>query len=167
MKRGWKIFALTILVLIATIIVIRANSLKEIDDVSPGVYCHEEYLKKANVLWVIPKFQNTPISENQTWCKNLLELNKTLGLHGIFHSHKEFNYYVNETEFQEAIQIFEKCFNQTPTMFKPPYLAISKENKNLIKKYGLKIKNPFQQTIHKVYHCNNTGTFSNKFHDLF
>ncbi len=170
MKRVWKIliFLILIIILIALIlIVVRANNPREIDDVSSGIFCDKEYLKKADVLWIIPKFQNTPISENQTWCSEILALNKTLGMHGIYHSYKEFNYYVNETEFQEAIQIFEKCFNQTPTMFKPPYLVISEQNKNLVKKYNMKLKNSFHQTISKVYHCNNTGTFSNKFHDFF
>ena len=52
-------------------------------------------------------------------------------------------------------------------MFKPPGLAISMQNRRLVKDNGMKLKRNFNQIIHKVYHCNNTGRFSNKFIDLF
>lgn len=166
MKRVWKILILIVFIILACLIIIRANTVREIDDVTPGISCEKEYLEKSNILWIIPRFENIPISENKKWCSEILALNKTLGMHGIYHSHKEFKNYVNETEIQEAIQIFEDCFNQTPTMFKPPQLIISKKNKKLIENLGFEIRNGFQQTTHKVYHCDNTGTFSNKFHDV-
>ena len=166
MKRVWKILILIVFIILACLIIIRANTVREIDDVTPGISCEKEYLEKSNILWIIPRFHNIPISENQTWCQEISSLNKTLGMHGIYHSHKEFRNYINESEFKEAINIFENCFNQTPTMFKPPHLDISDQNKILIKKKKLKLNTKFQQIIHKVYHCSNTGTFSNKFHDI-
>ena len=135
MKRIWKILFcifLIIIIILACLLIIRANTTKEIDDVSPRIICEQEYLQKADVLWIIPRFQNKPISENLEWCQEILNLNKTIGMHGIYHSHKEFENYVNKTEFQEAIQIFEDCFGHKPKIFKAPQLEISKENKKII-----------------------------------
>jgi predicted deacetylase len=150
-----KYFLLFIILILALILFnIRVFSQKQIDDVSPNIKCNQKYLEKSEILWIIPKFENKSISENKNWCQEILNLNKTLGLHGIYHSHyKEFNQKISEKEFQEAIQIFEDCFNQTPTMFKPPQLSISKENKELIENYNLTIKGKLNQFFHKVYHC--------------
>jgi len=107
------------------------------------------------------------ISENKTWCQEILSLNKTLGMHGITHSYHEFKNYVNETELIEAKQIFKDCFGYEPTLFKPPYLKLSKENKELLEKNNLEIKWIWNQNLHKVYHCQDSGLFPNKFHDVF
>ncbi len=40
------------------------------------------------------------------------------------------------------------------------------KNKKLIKENNLKLKGKFNQLLHKVYHCGNTGKFSNKIIDL-
>jgi len=141
-------------------------SSREIDDISPEIFCEKEYLEKADILWVIPNYKNIPISDNQSWCQEMLSLNKTLGMHGIKHYYREFeSENITEEEFQKAINIFEECFNQTPTMFKAPNIKINKQNKELIKNSPLKLKNHFNQITHKVYHCNDTGILPNKFHD--
>ena len=67
MKKIWKILIITILILLAILMIIRANAVKEIDDVSPGIACEQKYLEKADVLWVIPRYQNIPISDNSKW----------------------------------------------------------------------------------------------------
>ena len=139
----------------------------QIDDISPEIPCEQEYLEKAEILWVIPLYNAQPISENQEWCQQILSLNKTLGLHGIEHIYHEFNLKITQQKLDEAINIFEDCFNQTPTLFKPPQLKISDENKNLILENKMILKLNFNQLIHKVYHCNNAGMFKNKFIDLF
>ena len=166
MKKKILISLLTIILLISILFLIRLTSPKEIDDVSPEIPCSQNYLEKSTILWVIPKFNNKPISENQTWCQEILNLNKTLGLHGITHEFQEFNTNKNQEYLEEGIKIFEDCFGFKPDMFKPPQLKISSENKKLIKKNGIKLKLNFNQIIHKVYHCENTGTFSNKIIDL-
>ena len=164
MKKKILIFLLTIILLIFVLFLIRLTSPKEIDDVSPGISCDQNYLEKSTILWVIPKFNNKPISENQTWCQEILSLNKTLGLHGITHEFREFNTDRNQEYLEEGIKIFEDCFGFKPDMFKPPQLKISKENKKLIEENNLKLN--FNQIFHKVYHCENTGTFSNRVVDL-
>lgn len=167
MKRGIKnILIITIFLLIITF-TFRIATPKEIDDIHPLNPCEQEYIEKANILWVIPKYLNTPISKNKTWCNEILKLNKTLGMHGIYHSYHEFKYKINETELIEAKQIFQDCFGYKPTLFKPPYLRLSNENKQLLEKNNLTIKRITNQNLHKVYHCQNTGVFPNWFHDIF
>ncbi|MBM3230555.1 hypothetical protein FJZ22_02785 [Candidatus Pacearchaeota archaeon] len=147
--------------LILAFFLIRACSHQEIDDVTPGIPCEEEYLRKAEVLWVIPLFQNESISSNKTWCEYIRSLNKTLGLHGVYHTNREFQILRNEEYLQPGVQAFKECFNQTPTQFKAPQLALSKENKAwLEKKYT--IQGEYNQQFHKVYHCSDTGRFPNK-----
>ncbi len=154
-------------IIVLTLFTIRLFLPTQIDDVSPGIFCESEYLEKSNILWIIPKFNNKSISDNKTWCEKIKSLNKTLGLHGVTHTYEEFKYKINQDELSETIEIFEQCFNETPTMFKPPYLKISSENKKLIEENNLTLKLKFNQLTHKVYHCNNTGKFSNKFIDIF
>ena len=166
MKKKILISLLTIILLISILFLIRLTSLKEIDDVSPEIPCEQKYLEKSDILWVIPKYNDKAISENQEWCQEILSLNKTLGLHGLTHEFEEFNTNRNQEYLQEAIDIFEQCFGFKPEMFKPPQLAISNENKKLIEKNDLELKLSFNQFTHKVYHCNDTGKFSNWIVDL-
>jgi predicted deacetylase len=155
------------LIIIFLIFSIRLLSPKEIDDVSPEIQCSEEYLEKSDILWVIPKFNNKSISENKEWCEYILNLNKTLGLHGVYHNLDEFKINRNQEYLKEGIDAFEACFEFKPEMFKSPNLIISNVNKELIKRNNIKLKGNFNQLIHKVYHCNNTGTFKNWIIDLF
>jgi len=161
------IIVLIIILLLLDLFFIRLISPREIDDISPEIPCSEEYLKKADILWVIPKFNNKSISENKEWCNSIKALNKTLGLHGVTHKHNEFSSDKSQEYLQEAIDIFKECFGKKPTMFKPPQLRISKNNRQLIKNNNMKLVILRNQIFHKVYHCNDTGTFSNKFMDLF
>ena len=124
------------IILILILFSIRAFSPREIDDITPGIPCEKEYIEKSEILWVIPNFQGHDISENKTWCKEILALNKTLGLHGFKHTYREWEV-ENQTgkELSEAIHIFTKCFGYEPTMFKPPHLHLSKQNQELIEKH--------------------------------
>ena len=161
------ILLLTITLLVFILFLTRLISPRELDDVSPEIPCQKEYLEKSSVLWIIPKFNNKSISENKTWCNYILSLNKTLGLHGVTHEFEEFEKTKDQKYLQEGIRIFEDCFGFAPKTFKPPQLKISKENKKLIEDNNMKLKTKFNQLIHKVYHCNNTGMFPNWVIDLF
>ena len=167
MKKGWKITLLAIFVLLITLLIVRANTSRQIDDVSPGIPCEEEYLEKVDILWIIPNFQGISISENKEWCKEILSLNKKLEMHGVQHYFNEFEDNLSQEYFQEGLDTFEECFGYPPTMFKPPKLKLSKQNKELLENNNLDLRRYSNQIFHKVYHCNNTGTLPNKFHDLF
>lgn len=162
-----KISIITILSILIILFLLRLLSPKQIDDISSEIPCEQNLIKKSDILWIIPKFNNIPISENPEWCEYILSLNKTLGLHGVTHEYQEFSTNRNQKYLEEGIQIFEDCFGYKPTLFKPPQLKISKENKKLIKNNNLQLKLITNQITHKVYHCNNTGFFPNWFIDFF
>ena len=160
-------FLVIILLLILALFLIRLTSPREIDDVSPEIFCSKKYIEKSNVLWVVPKFNNKSISENKEWCQKILSLNKTLGLHGVTHEFEEFETNRNQEYLQDGINIFEQCFGFKPEIFKPPQLAISEENKELIEENNMELKLRINQLTHKVYHCNDDGRFKNGIVDLF
>ena len=170
------VFFLVVFLFIALLFFMRLLSPREIDDVSPEIFCSEEVLEKSDVLWIIPKFENKSISENKEWCDYILSLNKTLGLHGVYHSFHEFEVdrdleYLSQGDDlvgpQGGIDIFKECFGFEPELFKPPQLKISQENENLIKENNMEFNGRINQLTHKVYHCNDSGLFLNKFIDLF
>ena len=164
MKEGLKAGLFVTFLLIAVILGIlfsRAVSPREIDDISPQIPCEEQLITKSDILWVIPNYQGKPISENKTWCEYILNLNKTLGLHGYSHEFKEFKTDRNQEYVQGAIDEFEKCFGFKPTKFKPPQVEISLANKKLLEKNNLEVKLFENQIIHKVYHCSDTGRVKN------
>src|SRR3989344_5060566 len=121
MKKGIKIFLIIILIFILIWFFIRLISSREIDDVTPGISCEDEkkYLEKSEYLWVIPNFQGNKISENTEWCEEILSLNKTLGMHGIKHTYREFKREnISQEELEEGIKIFEDCFGYKPEIFR-------------------------------------------------
>ena len=173
MKKGAKVF-LTILIAIISLIIIlfiiRLVNPREIDDITPGIPCENEkkYIEKSEYLWVIPNFQGNKISENSEWCKEILAMNKTLGLHGIKHTYREFKREnISQEELEEGIKIFEECFGYEPKHFKSPQLRINKENKKLIKENNLIYRTKFSQFTHKFYHCDNSGISDYKITDIF
>jgi hypothetical protein len=148
-----------IFVLIFFIWIVRAFSERQIDDVSPGVSCEKELLKKVDVLYVIPKFNNQSISKE--WCDEILALNKTLAMHGVVHSYNEFDETRSKEYVQEGREIFKECFGFYPERFKAPQLKISQENIVIVKK-TMKLDNYVNEIFHKIYHCSDTGLNPNK-----
>jgi predicted deacetylase len=147
------------------VLLLRYLSSRQLDDVSPEIQCDEALLEKSDILYVIPKFDNSPISENKEWCSYILSLNKTLAMHGVYHIYQEFKVDRTETYLQEGIEEFEKCFGKKPDRFKPPQLVVSKNNKRLIKEH-MKLNFYLNEIFHKSYHCNDTGKYSNSFIDV-
>jgi predicted deacetylase len=168
MKKSIKTVLIIIAISLICLFLIRLINPKEIDDVSPRINCPEIQEYNPSTLYVIPYYDNKPISNNTEWCNYILSLNKTLKLHGITHTYKEFLLSnISQEELNYGISEFEKCFNKTPEMFKPPQLKISTKNKQLVKNNNLILKNKLSQTTHKVYHCNNSGKIDNKIINIF
>jgi len=90
-------------ILLILVFSIRILSPKEIDDITPDFFCAEELLDNSDILFVIPIFNNKSISENPEWCEYILSLNKTLGLHGVYHEYREFEIDRNQTYLQRSI----------------------------------------------------------------
>jgi hypothetical protein len=157
-----------ILILIVLLFLIRALTSTEIDDVTPGIPCPEIEIYNPDILYVIPNFENNPISENQEWCDYISSLNKELRMHGITHNYKEFLYNeISPKELDYGISEFEKCFGFAPDSFKSPQLATSTKNKQLIKENNLEFRTTFNQITHKVYHCSDSTFPYNKVINLF
>jgi predicted deacetylase len=162
-KRQVIVVLLILAILIVCLFLIRLVSPSEIDDVTPSIPCPEIVIYNPDIFYVIPDYNNNPISQNKEWCNYILSLNKTLELHGITHTYREFFYSdISQIELTKGILEFEKCFNKTPEMFKPPQLTISQKNKQLIEKNDLRLRNRFDQITHKVYHCNDSDKIPNR-----
>ena len=165
MQKGKKIVKyvlIAILILFFAMIIYRNVSAIQLDDVSPQISCDKKLLETTDVLFVIPEFNNTSIAENKTWCKYILSLNKTLAMHGVYHTYNEFYTNRNESYINQGKEEFFKCFGFYPQEFKAPQLVISKDNVNLIKS-TMKFDGYLNQLLHKAYHCNDSGRLSNRF----
>jgi predicted deacetylase len=162
------IILLILLILILILFWVRLVSPTEIDDVTPGIPCPELQIYNPDILYVIPNFENNPISENKEWCDYILSLNKELRMHGITHTYREFLYNeISQEELNYGISEFEKCFGFAPNSFKSPQLETSYKNKQLIKENNLKFMTTLNQITHKVYHCNDSTFPYNKAINLF
>ncbi len=145
---------LLLLILISAFEIIRNLNYKQLDDLHPQINCEERYIQKSDVLMIIPLWENDSIANYPNWCKEILEYNKTLGLHGIHHRYEEFLGEISEEELKLAIKEFEECFGKSPMLFEPPQWKISSENRILVEKY-LPVTKDLQGIFHKTYHCGN------------
>jgi len=152
---------------ILSVFLIRAFSERQIDDVSPLFNCNDGLLRKSDVFAVVPLYQNVSIAGNKTWCNYILSLNKTLIMHGVYHSYREFKGNASREEVVLGMETFKECFGFYPKIFEAPQLAISWQNKAMIKSFGMKLRGYPYNYFHKVYHCNDGGKYSNDFIDRF
>lgn len=163
----FKGILLLLLLLIVALYLSRHFRQKEIDDVTPGISCEKNLLEKSDVLWVIPLFENNSIANNKEWCASILSLNKTLELHGVYHTFDEFGIDRDKDYVDLGTKAFEDCFGFRPEKFKAPQQNLSSQNKLILEEEGFKISGKILQLTHKVYHCGDTGLVRNKFIDLF
>ena len=147
-----KMILLALVILLVVLFLIRLFSEKHLDDVNPLILCDEDLLNKADIFYIIPIFENMRISDNKDWCEKILSYNKTLGLHGVYHTYEEFAIDRSEEYLQEGAEIFKECFGYYPERFKTPQLTISEDNKNLLKNKYI-IDTWFTTRFHKQYHC--------------
>lgn len=163
-KYIWKILLICLLVIILSLLIlfiIRLVLPRQIDDVSPSILCNKSLIEESDILMVIPIYNNRSIAENKSWCEEILSLNKTLGMHGVYHSYEEFNSLRDKEYVLRGKEEFKKCFGFYPEIFEAPQLALSLDNSDLLKNMGLSIEGYWFQLIHKIYHCQDTGKFSN------
>jgi predicted deacetylase len=161
MKVIWRIVISVLAVIVGGLFLIRMISPRELDDVHPDIACSQDLIQRSDILWVIPDYKNDSIINQTQWCASLLLKNKTLGLHGVYHTYNEFDNLRNKEYVQKGIDDFQTCFGYRPEMFKAPQLALSGENKRMIESTGLIVKGRLNQILHKVYHCSDTGKFPN------
>jgi predicted deacetylase len=135
------------------IFVIRFFSIAKIDDVNPYRLCEEKYLAKSDILMIVPFSANLSIASNDSWCSYILSLNKTIGMHGVYHTEKEFLYPRNEEYIRKGMEEFKKCFGFYPSIFEAPELVLSEENEAVLNSLNFTIINSYWNLFHKIYHC--------------
>ena len=140
-------------IILLSLFLIRLFSEVQLEDVSPQRFCEESFIHKSSTLMVIPILNNISIAENKTWCDDILKLNKTLVMHGVFHTPGEFNILRNESYILEGANEFKKCFGFYPNIFEPPELKISLDNKKILQSLNFSIFPRNSLIFHKVYHC--------------
>ena len=129
---------------------------KEIDDVHPLIMKpNNPYIQKSEWLWVIPLYMNDPISNHPEWVDQLKKTGKKIGLHGVKHTHKEFEINLSKEYIDSGVQEFKKAFGYKPTHFKAPSLALTDANRKIIESYGMEVKGRFNQIMHNCGHAPN------------
>ena len=151
MKIVTKLIFLSLILFYLLILLLSRNPLI-VDDVHPQNTC-STLLEKADILYVILFQENSSIVDNPTWCTQIKSLNKTLGLHGIKHTYHEFGKPVSSEELTQATSAFEKCFDEKPTLFRPPYNLISQENREKVESLNMTVYNK-RFFEHPYCHCN-------------
>ena len=151
------------------------------DDLHPLLHkdINMNYLNQSKFIFVIPNYQNVPITNYPKWCKDLKNYckkhNKILCLHGITHTMKnaysgdcEFIHNINQKNLIKNINIFKKAFGFYPKCFKAPCYSLNKKNEELVKKYNMKIFYPHTIIFNKLFH-NDVNQFINinKFINLY
>lgn len=157
---------IALFVAVLALFFLRAFNEREVDDLHPDISCDDSLIKKSDVLWVIPLYNNNSISNNSEWIETVKSYNKTLGIHGIDHSYRELDSDRDKEYFDWGINEFEKAFGKT-SIFKPSHLAINQNNKKYMESRGFRVYGEWHQITHKVYHCSDTGMFPNWMIDLF
>jgi predicted deacetylase len=126
---------------------------KQIDDVTPGRLCESNLLNSSQTLMIIPLYLNESIAKNKTWCRQILSLNKTLGMHGVTHEKNEFLIERNKNYLLSGMEEFKKCFGEYPKIFEAPELKLSNSNRELLEELNLTIIGRGFYITHRVYHC--------------
>lgn len=154
---------LIVVALVLALFFIRLVLPSQVDDVSPLMNCSDEVLDLADVYFVVPKFGGVEIEGE--WCEEILDRDKELAMHSVYHTYEEFNVVRGENYFDEGVGIFEECFGFRPERFKPGQLRIVSENDWIADEVEVDLF--WNQFFHKVYHCNDSGVFPNWFIRLF
>lgn len=140
---------------------------RQVDDVHPLFNCTNEVLNKGDALAIVPFYRNISIAGNLTWCNEILSMNKTLIMHGVFHTYNEFYSPVSIEDVKAGMEAFKECFGYYPKIFEAPQLALSSENAKMLKGLGFEIRGYPYIITHKVFHCNDSGKYSNRFIHFF
>jgi len=158
-----SLIVLFLVFLICDLLIIRHLTARQIDDVNPSILCGENRIASSSTLMIVPIFNGISIADNMTWCNSILSLNKTLGMHGVYHTYNEFLELRNESYISRGMDEFKKCFGYYPEYFEAPQLALSSENVKILEEMGFDIRGWLYMITHKVYHCQDTGIFAINF----
>lgn len=158
-KRLIVIAILTFLIIIPIAFIMkmiaRNQTIVALDDVSPLIPCQQDLIDKADILFVIPFYEHSNLSDYPEWCAKMRATNKEFGLHGFYHNVFEMKDTQSQELYQAAIKEFEECFGKKPTTFRPPMWKINDENVKILKQDNLELMADPLKT--STYHCNGRG----------
>lgn len=161
------VLVLFLVLIFSDFLAIRYYLPRQIDDVHPFFDCESGYINKSDILMVIPLYKNFSITNSPAWCKELKVLNKTIGMHGVYHSYQEFLEFRDEEYIKKGMEQIKKCFGVYPTVFEAPQLVLSEDNKKLLESMGFEVVGYGYSLTHKVYHCSDQGKFRNWLINIF
>jgi len=144
-----KLIAVFLFIFLILIILFLKQEFLILDDVTPTKSC-DQLIVEADIVYVIPFYKNTSLTNYPGWCGRMKSLNKTFGLHGLTHEYHEFLKPIEAVELQKAITVFENCFGYKPYLFRPPYNKISKENQKKIELFNLTL---YKETFFTLPYC--------------
>ena len=160
--------------------VIRTLSGLHLDDLHPSgcpQYVNFRRHAHAKFLWIIPVVGGMPISDNTTWCAEMLRLEReegfVLGMHGVRHewwwdeagegqgAKAEFEGLelpVARERIEQGLAVWADAFNgSVPSHFSFPgqwgEIDLVRE---LRSRYGMRVRTLFDGLIGRVYHCDDT-----------
>jgi predicted deacetylase len=152
-----------VLVICIVVLIHRQFAHREIDDVHPRIMdVSNPYLQKSEWVWVIPLYMNDPVSNYPEWVDRLKKTGKKIGLHGVYHTSREFNTDRSDEYIDRGINEFAKAFGFYPTYFKAPSLVLTKANERKLRDRGIKVVGTINQILHKAYHVRN-GKFISEY----
>ena len=151
-----------LLVMIVLLILVRAFRKRHYDDIHPHIQLNEPYISDSDILFVIPKLNGVPITNDPEFVDYIKKISKgkTLAMHGVYHSPEgyfrtaEFGYPRSKEYVIEGMKIFEEAFGYKPTIFKAPCYNLVNENKKIIEELGMRVEDVDSLMFNKVYHPN-------------
>lgn len=155
-------FALIILIVL---LIIRFFNKSHYDDLHPELPFNKEYLDKSDILFIIPNYNNIPITNYPEYIEKLKSYaqknNKQIGLHGYIHKPEgfftkaEYGYELPESYIKDNIDLFRKAFNFEPKLFKAPCYNLHPKNREILLKLGLQISDINTLFLNKLFHNDN------------
>lgn len=149
-----EVFVLCIIIFI----LIRRFRLINYDDVHQNIKQNEQFMKKSDILFVIPKFDNVKLTDDKNFVEKIKNSGKILGMHGVTHTPSsytekaEFGFPVSEDKIKEGMKIFENAFGYKPKYFKAPCYNLLPENQVKIENLGMEIVGPETLMFNRLFH---------------
>ncbi len=141
--------------------IIRAVNEIGLDDVHPNIPCSENLFLESDSLWIIPVYKNDSIANYPVWCQYIKSFNKTLGMHGVYHTYREFGEIRNSSYLDVGVNAFQECFGYKLAIFEAPQIYFNKGNEVLLQKNNLNYYGFYYHLMTKIFHCNDQGTKPN------
>jgi Uncharacterized protein conserved in bacteria (DUF2334) len=156
-QADWRIFA----GIVAGLLAIRAFNPVHYDDLHPGLDTHWDYVKRSDILYVVPKYYGDPLTNHPDYIARLKKLaagGKELAMHGVEHRPEgffieaEFGKPLPRSYIESGIRTFTKAFGAPPARFKAPCYNLHPKNRAVLEEHGIRVDGPETLLFNKLYH---------------